>query len=73
MLTRTLGRNSVRFDERKFKVKRKFKPWTMRSMKRINLFVNVELFPYKLLKVGNMAIPVVEFSREGYKIRKVFG
>ena len=21
----------------------------------------------------NMAIPVVEFSREGYKIRKVFG
>jgi hypothetical protein len=23
--------------------------------------------------VSNMAFPVVEFSREGYKIRKVFG
>ena len=26
MLMRTLGKNSVRFDEKKFKVKRKFKP-----------------------------------------------
>ena len=24
-------------------------------------------------RLSNMAIPVVEFSREGYKIRKVFG
>ena len=27
----------------------------------------------QMLIVGYMAIPVVEFSREGYKIRKVFG
>jgi hypothetical protein len=27
----------------------------------------------KLLAIQIMAIPVVEFSREGYKIRNVFG
>jgi hypothetical protein len=27
----------------------------------------------KLFRMDNMALPVVEFSREGYKIRKVFG
>ena len=26
-----------------------------------------------VLMTSNMAFPVVEFSREGYKIRKVFG
>jgi hypothetical protein len=26
-----------------------------------------------LLLLGTMAIPVVEFSREGYKIRNIFG
>ena len=28
---------------------------------------------YFCTRVYNMAFPVVEFSREGYKIRKVFG
>ena len=27
----------------------------------------------QVTKMSNMAIPVVEFSREGYKIRKMFG
>ena len=32
-----------------------------------------EVGDYQPVEVQGMAIPVVEFSREGYKIRKVFG
>ena len=34
-----------------------------------NLILGKDYAPYFL----NMAIPVMKFSREGYKIRKVFG
>ena len=34
--------------------------------------IYVEALPWKMLYMQIMAIGVVEFSREGYKIRKVF-
>jgi hypothetical protein len=38
--------------------------------KRVSSFIREMIVIARLV---NMALPVVEFSREGYKIRKVFG
>ena len=42
------------------------------KVKRARCQMAVDLFSYMKI-LGNMAFPVVEFSREGYKIREVFG
>ena len=47
---------------------------TIRWVRHLGYSLDLSLFlSYILLSLTAMAIPVVEFSREGYKIRKVYG